>query len=62
MDNDKGDLFACDGLRLSVGPNSKFGPNTEYIRFLKMYRIPNIEYIQFLKNDRIRIPNSAIRT
>ena len=46
----------------SVGPNSKFGPNTKYIRFLKMHRIPNIEYIQFLKNDGIQIPNSAIRT
>ena len=33
---------------ISVGPNSKFGPNTEYVRVLKM--------------NRIRIPNSAIRS
>ena len=37
-------------------------PNTEYIWILKIHQIPNTEYIQFLKNDRIRIPNSAIRT
>ena len=37
-------------------------PNTEDIWVSKMYQIPNTEYIWFLKNDRIRIPNSAIRT
>ena len=31
-------------------------------RIVKFDRIPNTEYIRFLKNDRIRIPNSAIRT
>ena len=48
--------------QVRVCSNSKFRPNTEYIRFLKKHRIPNSEYIRFLKNDRIRIPNSAIRT
>ena len=37
-------------------------PNTEYIRILKLHRIPNTEYIRLLKNERIRIPNSVIRT
>ena len=30
---------------------SKIKPNTKYIWFLKMHRIPNIERIQFLINE-----------
>ena len=35
--------------------------DTEYIRFLRIVRIPNTEYIRFLKMIEYRIPNSTIQ-
>ena len=68
-------IFSCEEAALEVRPCVRVSvpvlsrivkfeqiPNTEYIRILKMPRILNTEYILFLKNERIRIPNSTIRT
>ena len=49
-------------LQISVGPNTKFRPNTEYRIYSGSENTPNTEYIRVLKMDRIRIPNSAIRS
>ena len=35
-------MVSQEQLEYSVGPNTKFRPNTEYIQDLKIHRIPNI--------------------